>query len=108
VVVVGAGAAATTTALGATVVVVVVVVDVVVVGRVANVVADVVTEVLRPIAFVAKILTAYVLAAVNDERLNSSLPSERTVGLTVSHVEPSSVEYLYSRIGDPPSSAGVS
>ena len=90
------GAAATTTALGATVVVVVVVVvvDVVVVGRVASVVADVVTEVLRPIAFVAKILIAYVLAAVNDERLNSSLPSERTVGLTVSHVEPSSVEYL--------------
>ena len=99
-VVVGAGAAATTTALGAAVVVVVVVVVVdvvvvvVVVAIVASVVADVVTDVLRPIAFVAKILTAYVLAAVNDERLNSSLPSERTVGLTVSHVEPSSVEYL--------------
>jgi len=97
--------------LGATVVVVVVVgatVDVVVVGRVANVVTDVVTDVLRPIALVAKIFTAYVLAAVNDERLNSSLPSDRTVGLTVSHVEPLSIEYLYSRIGDPPSSAGVS
>lgn len=59
-----------------------------------KVVTDADAVVLRPIAFVARILSEYVLPAESDDKLNSSLPSDRTVGLTVIQLAPSSIEYL--------------
>ena len=60
----------------------------------AAIASDVETDVLRPIAFVARMSTVYTLPARSDDKLNSNFPSARTVGITDIHVLPPLIEYL--------------